>query len=146
MVIRKLASSLVAIFRHKASSWKRALWQLAASLAHGGYVSESDSQTVDFLTGVLPALNTQKATALVFFSVALAEEGLRLETEPQDIVSPIIQRLVENIGDAFLLVQYIIQQITIHASEASSESLEATLSNEVMGSWKVRTDYLLCTT
>ncbi|KAJ5266597.1 Armadillo-like helical [Penicillium angulare] len=135
MVVRKLASSLVTIFRHKASSWKRAIWQLAASLANGGYVSESNAQTVDFLTGVLPALNTQKATALVFFSVALAEEGLRLQMEPQ-LAGWVILRLVENIEDAFLLVQYIIQQITTHASEASSDSLEATLSNEVMGSWK----------
>ncbi|KAJ5758926.1 hypothetical protein N7520_006082 [Penicillium odoratum] len=136
MVVRKLASSLVAVFRNAASSWGRALWQLAASLAHGGYVSESDSQTVDFLNGVLPVLNTQKATALLFFSVALAEEALRLETEPQDLVGSAIQRVVANIGDAFLLVQYIIRQIAYHVSEASSGSMESTLGNEAMGSWK----------
>jgi hypothetical protein len=139
MVVRKLASSLVAVFRNSASSWKRALWQLAASLAHGGYISESDSQTVDFLTGVLPVLNTQKAIALVFFSVALAEEALRLEAEPQDLVGSVIQRVVENIADAFLLAQYIIRQIACHVSEASSESMESALGNEAMGSWKVRT-------
>lgn len=138
MVVRKLASSLVAVFRNAASSWKRALWQLAASLANGGYVSESNSQTVDFLNGVLPALNTQKAIALVFFSVALAEEALRLEAEPQDLVGSVIQRVVENIGDAFLLVRYIIRQIAYHASEAGSESMESTLGNEAMSSWKVR--------
>ncbi|KAJ5784668.1 Armadillo-like helical [Penicillium pulvis] len=136
MVVRKLASSLVAVFRNSASSWKRAIWQLAASLAHGGYVAESDSQTVDFVNGVLPVLNTQKAIALVFFSVALAEEALRLEAEPQDLVGSVIERVVENIGDAFLLVQYIIRQIAYHASEAGSESMESTLGNEAMGSWK----------
>ncbi|KAJ5708602.1 hypothetical protein N7488_008403 [Penicillium malachiteum] len=136
MVVRKLASSLVAIFRHTASSWKQALWQLAASLAHGGFVSESESQTVDFLNGVLPTLSTSKATALVFFSIALAEEASRLEAEPQDLVGSVIQRVVENIGDAFLLVQYILRQIAYHAAEAGSESMEATLSHEAMGSWK----------
>lgn len=137
-VIRKLASSLITIFRHHASPWKRALWQLAASLAHGGYISEQEAQTVDFLS-VMPALNTEQATALLFFSVALAEEALRLDTEPRDLVGPAIQRAVANIKDGFLLVQYIMQQISNHPALAESDSPEVALSIEAMNSWKVMT-------
>lgn len=137
-VVRKLASSLIAIFQHHSTQWKRALWQLAASLAHGGYVPEQESQTVDFLSGVLPALTTLQATALLFFSVALAEETLRLDAEPQDLVRPVIQRAVTNIKDGFLLVQYVVQQIAHHPAIADSESPEVTLVNEAMSSWKVR--------
>lgn len=136
-VIRKLASSLIAIFRHHASPWKRALWQLTASLAHGGYISEQQAQTVDFLS-VMPALTTEQATALLFFSVALAEETLRLDTEPQDFVGTINQRAVANIKDGFLLVQYIMRQIANHPALASSNSPEVALSIEAMNSWKVR--------
>jgi hypothetical protein len=137
-VIRKLASSLIAIFRHPATSWKRVLWQLAASLAHGGFVQEEESTTVDFLSGVLPALSTQQATALLFFSVALAEETLRLDTEPQNLVGPVIQRAVSNIKDGFLLVQYVTRQIAHHPAVSQSESPEVTLGNEAMIAWKVR--------
>ena len=136
-VIRKLASSLIAIFRHPTTSWKRALWQLAASLAHGGFVQEEQSQTVDFLSGVLPALSTPQATALLFFSVSLAEETLRLDTEPQNLVAPVIQRAVSNIKDGFLLVQYIMRQIAQHPSVSQGESPEITLANEAMIAWKV---------
>ncbi|KAJ5323818.1 Armadillo-like helical [Penicillium atrosanguineum] len=135
-VIRKLASSLIAIFRHPTTSWKRALWQLAASLAHGSFVQEEQSQTVDFLSGVLPALSTPQATALLFFSVSLAEETLRLDTEPQNLVAPVIQRAVSNIKDGFLLVQYIMRQIAQHPSISQSESPEITLGVEAMIAWK----------
>lgn len=137
MVIRKLASSLVAIFRNAACSWKRAIWQVAASLAHGSYVTEEQSRTVDFLGGLLPALTTQKATALTFFSIALAEEASRLDTEPQDLVSSVIQRVVENINDAFLLVRYTLQQIAHKAAVSEIDQAEVTLGNEAIGSWKV---------
>lgn len=137
MVIRKLASSLVAVFRNSASSWKRALWQLAASLAHGAYVSEQESQTVDFGSGLLPALTTQKAAALVFFSVALSEEALRLEFEPQELVGPAIQRATANIQDALLLVKYILHQISYNSVGSGEDPIQTTLLNETMGSWKV---------
>lgn len=136
MVIRKLASSLTTIFRHPKCSWKRAIWQLAASLAHGGYVSEEQAQTVNFLDGVLPALNTQQALALAFFSVALAEDGLRLEVEPRDAKS-ILERSQSNIEDGFLLVRYIMQQISNSEAALREDSTEVTLGNEAMGSWKV---------
>lgn len=136
-VIRKLASSLITIFRHQATPWKRALWQLAASLAHGGWVSEQEAQTVDFLE-LMPALNTAQATALVFFSIALAEETLRLDTEPQDLVRSVVQRAVTNIKDGLLLVHYILQQIAHHPALTQSDSPEVTLVVETMSSWKVR--------
>ena len=137
MVVRKLASSLVAVFKVSACSWKRALWQLAASLAHGTYVSEEESQTVDFLSGVLPALTTQKTTALVFFSVALAEEALRLEFEPQEIVAPAIQRAIANTQDAFLLVKYILQQASYSPAGSGTNPMEITVAEEAMSSWRV---------
>ena len=137
MVVRKLASSLVAVFRHTSSSWKRALLQVAASLANGGYVSEQEALTVDFLNGVLPHLDTQKAAALTFFSVALAEDALRLETEPQELVGSVIQRVVDNIKDAFLLVQCILQRIPYLDAGDDGTSLESILGNEAMHSWRV---------
>ncbi|KAJ6160629.1 hypothetical protein N7470_004025 [Penicillium chermesinum] len=136
MVIRKLASSLVAVFRNSSSSWKRALWQVAASLAHGSFVTEQQSQTVDFLGGVLPALTTHKATALTFFSIALAEEAARLETEPQDLVASVIQRVKENINDAFLLVRYTLQQIAQHPTGSEKHTPGQILGNEAISSWK----------
>ncbi|KAJ5586081.1 Armadillo-like helical [Penicillium hetheringtonii] len=108
---------------------------LAASLAHGGYVSEEQAQTVNFLDGVLPALNTQQALALAFFSVALAEDGLRLEVEPRDAKS-ILERSQSNIEDGFLLVRYIMQQISNSEAALREDSTEVTLGNEAMGSWK----------
>lgn len=137
MVTRKLAASLVAILRHPKATAKRILWQIAASLANGSFVSEQESQAADFLGRCLPALNTQKATALLFFSIALAEEATRLETEPQDLVAPVIKRVVENIKDAFLLVRYILQQISSHTQGAGGVSMDPTLGIEAMGSWKV---------
>lgn len=142
-VTRKLASSLITVFRHHATPWKRALWQLAASLAHGGYVSEQEAQTVDFLS-VIPALTTEQATALSFFSLALAEETLRLDTEPQDLVGPVVQRAVTNIKDGFLLVQYIMQQIANHPGLAQSDSPDVALGIEAMSSWKVRSIEVTC--
>ncbi|KAJ5689414.1 Armadillo-like helical [Penicillium macrosclerotiorum] len=136
MVVRKLASSLVTIFKHPASNWKRALWQVAASLANGSFVSEQQSQTIPFSSGVLPNLDTQKTMALVFFSVALAEETLRLEAEPQDLVGPVIQRSSTNIRDAFLLVQYILPQISHPNHPSMNEYLQKTLGSEIMSSWK----------
>lgn len=91
---------------------------------------------MDFLS-VMPALTTEQATALLFFSVALAEETLRLDTEPQDLVGPVLQRAVVNIKDGFLLVQYIMQQIANHPALANSDSPEVALCIEAMSSWKV---------
>ncbi|KAJ5104854.1 hypothetical protein NUU61_002201 [Penicillium alfredii] len=138
MVTRKLASSLVTIFRHPASLWKRALWQVAASLVHGGYVSEEECQTVDFFNGVLPAMAKEQAVALVFFSVALAEETLRLDAEPQDLAvdGSVIQRAVLNTKDGLLLVQYILQQLVHQVNVADDNAVDLTLGSEAMGAWK----------
>lgn len=136
MVVRKLASSLVTLFRHSACPCERVLRQVAASLAHGGFVSEQQAQTVDFATGVLPSLDTQQATALLFFSVTLAEATLRLEDEPQELVGPALRRAVTNAWDGFLLVQYILPQISGQSGAALDKQIHQTLGSEVMNSWK----------
>lgn len=153
MVIRKLASSLIAIFKNVNSSWEHTLWQLAASLSHGAYVKQQDCQRVDFLTGLLPTLSTPKATALAFFSVALAEEALRLDNEPRDSVRTVIRRVMSNMDVAFVLVKFILEKITDHSMSTGIPVREinvgngitvdqAALVNEAMGTWRVR-DFLL---
>ncbi|KAJ5151481.1 uncharacterized protein N7482_010733 [Penicillium canariense] len=136
MVVRKLASSLVTLFKHSACPCERVLWQVAASLAHGRFVSEQQAQTVDFSTGVLPSLDTQKVTALLFFSVTLAETTLRLEDEPYELVGSALQRAGTNTQDGLLLVQYILPQISYQSNVVLDEQVHRTLGSEVMNSWK----------
>lgn len=136
MVVRKLASSIVTLFRLSECPCERILQQVAASLAHGNFVSEQQAQTVDFSTGVLPTLNTQQATALVVFSVTLAEVTLRLEDEPQELVGPALRRAVSNTGDGLLLVQYILPQVSDQSKGGLDKQVHQTLGSEVMNSWK----------
>lgn len=136
MVVRKLASSLVTIFKHSTCPCERVLWQVAASLAHGGYVSEQQARTVDFATGVLPNLDTQQVTALLFFSVTLAEATLRLEDEPHEVSGPAVRRAVTNAQDGLLLVKYILPQISDQPGGDLDTQIQQTLGSEVMNSWK----------
>ncbi|KAJ5417109.1 uncharacterized protein N7487_000659 [Penicillium crustosum] len=138
MVVRKLASSLVAIFRHPVTPWKQAIWQLAASLVHGGYVSEEESRAVDFQERILPALSKSGSGALLFFSIALAEEALRLDSEPQDGTgdTSAIQRAIHNIKDGLLLVQFVLGEIMQHAKAAGDDAVDVALAAEAMNSWK----------
>lgn len=139
MVVRKLASSLVAIFRHPATPWKQAVWQLAASLAHGGYVSEEQSQGVDFQERILPALSKSGSGALLFFSIALAEEALRLDSDPQDGTgdASATQRAIHNIKDGLLLVQFVLTKTIQHENAAGNDAVDIALAAEAMNSWKV---------
>lgn len=139
MVVRKLASSLVAIFRHPVTPWKQAIWQLAASLVHGGYVSEDQSQAVDFQEQILPALSKSGSGALLFFSIALAEEALRLDSEPQEGSgdSSAVQRAIHNVKDGLLLVQFVLGEIMQHAKVAGDDVIDVALAAEAMNSWKV---------
>lgn len=139
MVLRKLASSLVAIFRHPVTPWKQALQQLAASLIHGGYIPEEQAQVVDFQEKILPALNKNVSGALLFFSISLAEEALRLDSEPQDGAgeSSAIQRAILNIKDGLLLGRFVLMGIMEHAGTAEVGSADVTLAVEAMNSWKV---------
>ncbi|QQK43222.1 Importin 13, putative [Penicillium digitatum] len=138
MVVRKLASSLVAIFRHPVTPWKQAIWQLAASLVHGGYVSEDQSQAVDFQEQILPALSKSGSGALLFFSIALAEEALRLDSEPQEGSgdSSAVQRAIHNVKDGLLLVQFVLGEIMQHAKVAGDDVIDVALAAEAMNSWK----------
>lgn len=137
MVVRKLASSLVAIFRHPVTPWKQAIQQLAASLVHGGYISEEQSQVVDFQEKILPAMSKNGSGALLFFSIALAEEALRLDSEPQDGTgdTSAIQRAIMNIKDGLLLGRYVLMEIIEHA--AGIDAAGVALAVEAMNSWKV---------
>jgi hypothetical protein len=139
MVVRKLASSLVAIFRHPVTPWKQAVWQLAACLVHGGYISEEESQAVDFQGRILPALGKNGSGALLFFSIALAEEAYRLDSEPQDGAGDksAIQRAILNIKDGLLLAQYVLREMAHHAKVAGDDAVDVALGAEAMSSWKV---------
>jgi hypothetical protein len=139
MVVRKLASSLVAIFRHPVTPWKQAVWQLAASLVHGGYVSEELARGVDFQKRILPELNKNGSGALLFFSIALAEEALRLDSEPQDgaTETSALQRALLNIKDGLLLVQFVLNGMMQQAQTAGDDALDVSLGAEAMSSWKV---------
>jgi hypothetical protein len=139
MVVRKLASSLVAIFRHPVTPWKQAVWQLAASLVHGGYVSEELARGVNFQERILPELNKNSSGALLFFSIALAEEALRLDSEPQDGAADTsaLQRALLNVKDGLLLVQFILNGMMQHAQAAGDDALDVALGAEAMNSWKV---------
>ncbi|KAJ5775408.1 uncharacterized protein N7511_000419 [Penicillium nucicola] len=138
MVVRKLASSLVAIFRHPVTPWKQAVWQLAACLAHGGHISEEESQAVDFQGRILPALGKNGSGALLFFSTALAEEAYRLDSEPQDGAGdkPAIQRAILNIKDGLLLAQYVLREMAHHSKVAGDDVVDGALGAEAMSSWK----------
>jgi hypothetical protein len=139
MVVRKLASSLVAIFRHPVTPWKQAVWQLAASLVHGGYVSEELARGVDFQERILPELNQNGSAALLFFSIALAEEALRLDSEPQEGAADTsaLQRALLNIKDGLLLVQFVLNGMMQHAQTAGDDAVDVALGAEAMSSWKV---------
>ncbi|KAJ5576025.1 Armadillo-like helical [Penicillium sp. DV-2018c] len=136
MVVRKLASSLIAIFRHPSTKWTQAVWQLAASLVHGGYISEEQSQTADFREQILPALNKNGSGALLFFSVALAEEALRLESESGSGETSVLQRAILNVKDGLVLVQFILMGIMQHAHAAGEDAVDVALATEAMSSWK----------
>ncbi|KAJ5485678.1 hypothetical protein N7539_005666 [Penicillium diatomitis] len=136
MVIRKLASSLVTLFRHSTCQAERVLWQVAASLAHGGYVDEHQAQTVDFGDTLLPTLDTQSVMALLFLSVALAETTSRLDDEPVDLSGPALKRAMTNTRDGFVLVQYVLGRMSEMGAGTLDDQVRQNLASETMGSWK----------
>ncbi|CAG8055989.1 unnamed protein product [Penicillium olsonii] len=138
LVVRKLASSLVAILKHPATPSKQAVWQLAASLVNGGYVSEELARGVDFQARILPELNTNASGALLFFSIALAEEALRADSETQNGAGDgsALQRALLNMKDGLSLVQFVLNGIMQHARAAGDDAIDAALAAEAMSSWK----------
>lgn len=140
LVVRKLASSLVAILRHPATPMKQAVLQLAASLAHGEFVSEELVQGVDFEERILPRLNQHASGALLFFSIALAEEALRMDSEPQAGAgqTSTLQRAILNMKDGLTFVQFILRNTMLIARTAGEDVVSVDLAAEAMSSWKVR--------
>lgn len=137
-MVRKLASSLVAILRHPITPLKKAIWQLAASLVHGGYVSEEVARGVDFAERILPELNKNATGALLFFSIALAEEALRADSESQGGQTSVLQRAIWNMQDGLSLVQFVLNGIMQYAHTSGDDAVDVALATEAMSSWKVR--------
>lgn len=140
MVVRKLASALVVILRHPLAPCNKSIWQLAASLVHGQYVSEDLARGVGFKEQILPKLTKDGSTALLLFSITLAEEALRLDSEPQHGAgnTTALTRALSNFEDALTLVQYILTGMMQHARTAGDDTIDTALGFEAMSSWKVR--------
>ncbi|KAL1860145.1 member of the karyopherin-beta [Paecilomyces lecythidis] len=133
VVLRKLASSLVAIFLKPNAPWRRALWHLAACLAHGGYIPEDQSLSVDFQTAALPHLGHSQIVALLYFSAALAEEASKwyMESRRSGDDHPIS----ENIEDALTLSEFVLSLIL--QQESPDQDTNAGPGNEAITSYNV---------
>lgn len=139
LVVRKLASSLVAIIKNPSTPRKQAVWQLAASLVNGEYVSEELALGVDFQERILPALNANASGALLFFSIALAEEAVRAESEATHRAKdqyPLHQAL-QSMKAGLYLVQFVLNGIMQHSQKFGDDAIDAALAAEAMSSWKV---------
>jgi hypothetical protein len=77
LVIRKLSSSLVALFLNPSTSWNRAICDLAASLSSHTQVPKDQYLPSDFEGAALPALNEPQIVALLQFSTVMAEESAK---------------------------------------------------------------------
>ncbi|KAL2220041.1 nuclear transport receptor LGL2 [Thermoascus aurantiacus ATCC 26904] len=109
LVIRKLASSLVAVFLKPNDFWTRPLRNLAVSLANGSHVPQEQSQVVDFQNAALPALNDAQIVALLYFSTTLAEEAVKWSSEARR--SGHDHPLVQNIMDGFFLAEFVLRHL-----------------------------------
>lgn len=140
MVIRKLASTLVAILKHPLTPWTKAIWQLAASLVHGQYVSEDLARGVGFKERILPELTREGSNALLIFSTVLAEDALRSDSEPQHGTgnTSALGRTLSNFEDALVLVQYVLTSMMQHVRTAGDHTIDVDLGIQAMDSWKVR--------
>lgn len=76
LVVRKMASALVALF-FKHASWTRAIWDLAASMSNQKQLPNEEYLVVDFEGAALPPLNQQQILALLRFSTTMAEEAIK---------------------------------------------------------------------
>lgn len=83
-VIRKLASTLIALYWKPNISWRFILWNLGVCLLQHTWVSETDSLKVHFENDVLPSLNEAQINALLAFSEMFAEEAIRMTNEPRN--------------------------------------------------------------
>ncbi|PKY06229.1 putative importin 13 [Aspergillus campestris IBT 28561] len=108
-VIRKLATSLATIFLKANSPWAHAIWNLAASLANGKYISEEQCQSVDLQNAVLPAMAERQVMALLYFANILGEEINKWSSESRRGADS--GRISKNAQDAFLVVEFVLRHI-----------------------------------
>lgn len=109
-VIRKLATSLATIFLKANSPWAHAIWNLAASLANGKYISEEQCQSVDLQNAVLPAMAERQVMALLYFANILGEEINKWSSESRRRGAD-SDRISKNAQDAFLVVEFVLRHI-----------------------------------
>lgn len=109
-VIRKLATSLATIFLKANSPWAYAIWNLAASLANGKYISEEQCQSVDLQNAVLPAMAERQVMALLYFANILGEEINKWSSESRRRGAD-SDRISKNAQDAFLVVEFVLRHI-----------------------------------
>lgn len=140
LVIRKLASSLATIFLKPNAPWTHALWNVAASLANGKYLSEEQCQSLDLGNTILPAMSEIQVVALLIFSNTLAEEINRWNAETRR--SGENERVVENIKDALCLVEFVLRHVLQREASGSSGS-DATPGNEAINSYMVSYSHFL---
>ncbi|KAJ9295525.1 hypothetical protein DTO271G3_5981 [Paecilomyces variotii] len=133
LVLRKLASSLVAIFLKPNAPWRRALWNLAVCLAHGRYIPEEQSLSIDFQTATLPHLGHSQIVALLYFSAALAEETSKWSMESRR--SGDDHPISENIEDALTLSEFVLSLIL--QQETPGQDANAGPGNEAITSYNV---------
>lgn len=108
-VVRKLATSLATIFLKANSPWAHAIWNLAASLANGKYISEEQCQSVDLQNAVLPAMAERQVMALLYFANILGEEINKWSSESRRGADS--DRISKNAQDAFLVVEFVLRHI-----------------------------------
>ncbi|KAL1967654.1 hypothetical protein VTN77DRAFT_2911 [Rasamsonia byssochlamydoides] len=108
LVIRKLASSLIAIFLKPNTSWNRAICDLAASLSNRNQVPKEQYLPTDFEGAALPALNELQIVALLQFSTTMAEEAVKHGSQVRRSGD---HPVADNIRDAFCLCDFVLRHI-----------------------------------
>ncbi|KAL3471404.1 armadillo-type protein [Aspergillus californicus] len=122
LVIRKLASTLATIFLKVDAPWTRAVLSLGASLANGKNIREQECVSIDLQHAILPAMSERQVVSLLYFSNTLAEEISRLSQESRK--SRDVQRISDNVRDAFRLMEFVLSRILQHNASGGSDSSE----------------------
>ncbi|KAK2761176.1 hypothetical protein FQN54_001697 [Arachnomyces sp. PD_36] len=110
VVIRKLASTLVAFFLQPEAPWTQCVRSLVISMANGRYIPEDTSDLSQFETTSLPSLQQGQVLSVLSFASTLAEEAVKHHVK--DLPSTNLGRRVEsNVQDAFFLVEFVLRHV-----------------------------------